>query len=126
MLFLLNDAVLELETAEHSPQLHGHRFRALSFDQVIQLGKELFAQDPLLQVYHPQRARRLAYLILTKAPGINGALFVPPSKGCRAQDVAIHYCYVEFELMAQLWTRQRDEDLNTVMVDQMIWRRLAA
>ena len=126
MLFLLNDVVLNLAGAKLSPKVAGKRFKALPFNIVSKLGQELYAEDPLLHFDRPERARRLATLIIAKAPSINAALFVAPSYGCAPEDVAIRYANVDFEVMARLSTRQNEGQLDTVWTDRQVWRRLAA
>ena len=126
MFFLMNNTVLEIEPSEHVPELQGHRFRGLSFDDVMQLGRELFSQNPNLQITHPQRAQRLAYLIFLKAAGINDIRFVPSYKGCRPEEVGFRYCNVAFEVMANLVARQKGEGLDSIWVDRFVWGRLAA
>ena len=126
MLFLLNDVVLNLAGAKLSPKVTGKRFKALPFNIVSKLGQELYAEDPLLHFDRPERARRLATLIIAKAPSINAALFVAPSYGCAPEEVAIRYANVDFEVMARLSTRQDEGQLDTVWTDRQVWRRLAA
>ncbi len=126
MLFLLNDVVLNLAGASLSPKMAGKRFKALPFNIVSKLGQELYAEDPLLHFDRPERARRLATLIIAKAPSINAALFVAPSYGCAPEEVAIRYANVDFEVMARLSSRQNEGQLDTVWTDRQVWRRLAA
>ncbi len=126
MLFLLNDVVLNLAGAKLSPKVAGKRFKALPFNIVSKLGQELYAEDPLLHFDRPERAKRLATLIIAKAPSINAALFVAPAYGCAPEDVTIRYANVDFEVMARLSTRQDEGQLDTVWTDRQVWRRLAA
>ena len=126
MLFLMNDVVLNLAGAALPSKVAGKRFTALPFNVVSKLGQELYAADPLLHLDRPERARRLATLIIAKAPAINAALFVAPAYGCAPGEVSIRYANVDFEVMARLSTRQRDGQLDTVWTDRQVWRRLAA
>ena len=63
MLFLLNDVVLSFDPAELTPPVTRDRFAKLSLSYVGELGKELFAEEPLLHRKDPERAARLAALI---------------------------------------------------------------
>jgi hypothetical protein len=126
MLFLMNDVVLNIEGAKHAPKISGRRFKALSFNAVSRLGQELYSDAPLLHSTHQERARRLASLIITKAPAINAALFIAPHRGCAPEEVTMQYCHVDFELMARLVTRQRNGELDTLLTDREVWHRLAA
>lgn len=126
MLFLLNDVVINLSGAKLSPKMAGRRFRALPFNVVSKLGQELYAEEPLLHFDKPERAKRLATLIIAKAPSINAALFVAPAYGCAPEEVALRYANVDFEVMARLSSRQDQGMLDTVWTDRQVWRRLAA
>lgn len=126
MLFLLNDVVLNLSGAKLSPKVASRRFQALPFNVVSKLGQELYAEDPLLHFDRPERAKRLATLIIAKAPSINAALFVAPAYGCAPDEVAMRYANVDFEVMARLSNRQDNGMLDTVWTDRQVWRRLAA
>jgi len=126
MLFLLNDAVLDLAQPQVPSRLVGRRLRALSFYDLIRLGQELFAEDPLLQYARPGRAERLATLITTKAPAINAALFVAPAFDCPVSEVHARFANVDMGVMIDLHARQADGRLNMVSADRQVWRRLAA
>jgi hypothetical protein len=126
MLFLLNDQVLKIERAEMVPPIDAERFRRLSFDFVCELGRELFADEPLLQETSPARAVRLAALIGAKAPQINAALFVAPSFGCNPDLVTCQFAEISFDMMAWLYQHQRAGELTNLVADKQVWRRLAA
>jgi hypothetical protein len=64
MLFLMNDVVLNLDGMTMTPRLTNRRFRDLPFNAVSRLGQELYAESPLLHHRRPQRAKRLALLIM--------------------------------------------------------------
>ena len=126
MLFLLNDRVLDLNLQSIQNPLDVARFHALSLDYVVKLGQELFSEHPLLHRDEPERAKRLAMLICTKAPEVNAALFVAPAQGCRPHEVSNQLVNVSFEVMATLCTRDRAGELNAVTADRQVWRRMAA
>ncbi len=117
MLFLLNDAVLDIDPREFSAPLEPTRFRALSLNAVIKLGAEMFAESPTLQRTELERAKRLAFLIQIKAPEINAALFVAPALGCEPEEVISRFASVALPVMGQL---------DAVSADKEVWRRLAA
>jgi hypothetical protein len=126
MLFLMNDVVLNLSPPTMMPKAVGRRFQSLPFNIVSKLGQELYSEDPLLHFDRPERARRLATLIISKAPAINAALFVAPHYGCAPEDVALRYANLDFEVMARLSNRQDQGLLDVVWTDRQVWRRLAA
>lgn len=126
MLFLVNDVVLNLDGAQLAPPVAAQRFKALSMGFVEKLGRELFAEEPLLHRVHLERARRLAGLILLKQPEINAALFVAPARNCDPSQVSVRYAQISFEIMGVLYERQQSGTLNAVEADRQVWRRLAA
>lgn len=126
MLFLMNDVVLSFDAAELTPPMTRERFAQLSLAYVGDLGKELFAEEPLLQHKDLERAQRLAALIVAKAPDVNAALFVAPGRGCRKDDVQVRYAQLSLEIMAALLQRQNAGALTNLEADRQVWRRLAA
>jgi hypothetical protein len=126
MLFLLNDSVFSLDGVARGARLSGAHFRQLSFPAVIRMGQEMFSREPVLQHTSPGQARRLAALISAKAPLINAALFVAPSFDCPPADVTVRFVNAQFEVMAELYTRQRAGELDAIFADRQVWRRLAA
>jgi hypothetical protein len=126
LLFLMNDAVLTLDTRTMSLPLEVQRFRSLSLAFVIELGQELFAEDPLLPHNNPEKAERLALLLAAKQPELNAALFVAPAAGCDPKEVTTRFCGLSFDVMAALYARQSEGALNPVTADREVWRRMAA
>jgi hypothetical protein len=126
MLFLMNDVVLSFDATELTPPMTRDRFAALSINYVAELGKELFAEEPLLHHKDLERAQRLAALIVAKAPEINAALFIAPGRGCRKDDVQVRYAQLSVEIMGALLQRQKAGALTNVEADRQVWRRLAA
>jgi len=126
MLFLLNDVVLSLDAIDLAPPVAARRFARLDLAFVSRLGAELFAEEPLLPHFEPERALRLAALIVAKAPEINAALFVAPARGCPVDQVQSRYAQLSFEVMGALFQRQQHGSLTTLEADRQVWRRLAA
>jgi hypothetical protein len=126
MLFLLNDTLLDLDAHRPQQPLDGARFQALSLAYLIKLGQEMFAESPLLQRHDAKRASRLAMLIVAKAPEVNAALFMAPSRGCRPDQVATRFASLGIDVMGALYAKERDGLLNPVTADREVWRRMAA
>jgi hypothetical protein len=126
MYFLLNDVVLDLDLADLTSDEAADRYRRLSLDFVASLGAELYAAEPRLQVTDPDRARRLATMIAAVAPDVNAAIFVAPAPGCAPDAVHASFDTVPPAVMADFVARQEAGALNTLVVDNQIWRRLAA
>lgn len=126
MLFLLNDSVFSLDGVAKGVRLSGQRFKRLALPAIIRMGQELYAREPLLQHSSPQRALRLASLIAAKAPLINAAMFLAHDFNAPPEDVTVRFANAQFEVMADLYNRQRDGSLDKIFTDKLIWRRLAA
>lgn len=126
MLFLLNDVVLNLEGLKLAPKISNRAFRALPFNIISRLGQELYSEEPLLHFDWPERGRRLATLIIAKAPSINAALFTAPRYGCGPEEVSIRYANLDFAVLARLSARQDAGQMDAVFTDRQVWRRLAA
>jgi hypothetical protein len=126
MLFLLNDVVFDLDEACPVTPGDARRFEALDLDYVLELGCELFAEDPLLHMNDPQRARRLAWLIHDRSPEVNAALFAAPAAGCDPDLVEPQFCALPEAVMRQLKTRASKGKLDAVAADKVVWMRLAA
>lgn len=125
MLFLLNDALISLDSNDEPP-LDSARFHALSLPFLLKLGAELFAEEPLLHQVSPERSRRLATLIRSKSPNVNAALFVAPAQNCKPDQVVSRVAEISMEVMSNLYARSREGSLNPATADREVWRRMAA
>ncbi len=126
MLFLLNDVVFDLDEASPVTPADARRFEKLGFDYLLELGCELFAEDPLLHRNDPARARRLAWLIHDRGPDITAALFAAPEAGCDPALVEPQFCALPDEVLCQLHARARGGKADAAAVDRAVWGRLAA
>lgn len=126
MYFLLNDLVLELEPSNMMHPLEAERFDALSLDYIAQLGKEMFAQDPMAHRKNPERARRLCYLIQLKMPRVNAAQFFATSNQGRVEDIDASFKALNEMAMGMMYQEQVAGALNASKVDQAVWHRQAA
>ena len=126
MLFLLNDVVFDLDEACPVTPADARRFEKLGFDYVLELGCELFAEDPMLHVNDPGSARRLAWLIADRAPEINAALFAADAPGCAPELVEPRFCALPDAVIRRLSTKAGKGKLDAVAADKAVWNRLAA
>lgn len=126
MLFLLNDVVFDLDEASPVTPGDARRFETLELDYVLELGCELFSEDPLLHLNDPQRARRLAWLIHDRSPEVNAALFAAPAAGCDPSLVEPQFCALPETVMDQLNARATKGRLTALAADQAVWMRMAA
>jgi hypothetical protein len=121
MLFLLNDLIFNLSVIELTPPVSAAWFRSVSLGFVGELGAELYAEQPRLQILEPERAQRLAVLIAAKAPEINAAHFAAPSFECAPGEVVIRFAQIGFDAMVRLYDRQRNGELDA---EHEVWRWL--
>lgn len=126
MLFLLNDVVFDLDEASPVTPADARRFEKLGFDYLLELGCELFAEDPLLHRNDPARARRLAWLIHDRSPEITAALFAAPSAGCDPALVEPQFCALPDDVLGQLHAHGRRGKPDAAAVDRAVWGRMAA
>lgn len=126
MLFLLNDVVFDLDETSPVTAVDARRFERLGLDYVVELGCELFSEDPMLHRNDPERARRLAWLIAARSPEVNAALFAAPEAGCPADLVEPRFCALPQTAMQQLHRRDERGRLDAVAADRAVWNRLAA
>jgi hypothetical protein len=126
MLFLMNDVVFDLDEACPVTPADARRFEKLGFDYVLELGCELFAEDPLMHRTDPERARRLAWLIAERSPEVNAALFAAPAAHCDPDLVEPRFCALPEQVIRQLGKTDRKGQLNAVSADRAVWNRLAA
>jgi len=126
MLFLMNDTVLSLDAETLASAKQKTTAAPLNFDFISRMGQELYSEDPLVHKNRIERAKRLAALIVTKAPTVNAALFLAPMRGCSTDQVAYRYAQVDFAVLCGLASRQNDGALTTVEADRSVWKRLAA
>ncbi len=126
MIFLMNDTLLDVDMRTLAPPLTAGRFRALTLGFVLRLGRELYAEQPLLHHDNPERAVRLAALIVCKAPQVNAALFGAPHVGCEPYQVGSRLAEIGIEVLAGLSSRQAASTLTPAAADREVWRRMAA
>lgn len=126
MLFLLNDVVFDLDEATPVTPADARRFEKLGFDYVLELGCELFAEDPMMHRTDPGRARRLAWLIADRSPEINAALFAAPAADCDPDLVEPRFCALPEAVISQLGRQEKRGRLDAVAADRAVWNRMAA
>jgi hypothetical protein len=126
MLFLMNDVVFDLDETCPVTAADARRFEKLGFDYLMELGCELFAEDPMLHHNDPERARRLAWLIHDRSPEVNAALFAAPECDCDPALVEPQFCALPTAVLRQLRTRAKKGLLDAVSADRAVWGRMAA
>ena len=102
MLFLLNDAVFDLSLTGPDTFEDQRPMRLLDFEAAVEMGCDLYAEHPRLEIDDPARARRLAWLISHLGAGINAARFHAPEEGCNPLLVEPRFGHVPPALMLEL------------------------
>jgi hypothetical protein len=125
MYFLLNDVVLSLDLQLVTPPMIARRFSVLTLDCVQRLGREIFAEEPRLQHRRVERARRLAALIVSKAPDVNAALFSAPGRDCNPDRVTVRLASLELGVLARLQQEQQFGRLTLSVAERLVWARAA-
>ncbi len=126
MYFLLNDVVLNVDLQQLTPPAVARQFSALTLAGARELGREIFSEEPALQHNQVERAKRLAGLLVSKAPEVNAALFVAPARGCSPQAVAVRLVSLDLAVLAQLYKDQQEGQLTPAIADELVWARAAA
>jgi len=123
MLFLMNDTILDFSLrGVISPQEEG-RLRMTSYADILNEGARMFRDKPDFHRTNPEAAKRLAALIVAKAPQANAALFdiTPASKG---PDVKPYVVSLSIEVLASLYAEFKAGKLTRALVDYRVWDRL--
>lgn len=126
VLFLLNDAVFDLEEDLAVDPIDARRFDRLGFDYVVELGCELFSENPLLHREDPERARRLAWLIASRQSGVNAAMFAAPEADCLPDLVEPRFAVLPDDVIRALQAKHAKGRLTPVATDKAVWNRMAA
>ncbi|CAL4868881.1 hypothetical protein MMA231_03170 [Asticcacaulis sp. MM231] len=126
MYFLLNDLILDIDSAHIMNPLDADRFDALSIDYIALLGKEMFAEDPATHRKNPERARRLAYLIHMKMPRVNAAQFFPTSNSGTPDSIDASFKSINELALGMLYEQQKIGQLDAGKIDTQVWHRMAA
>ncbi len=126
MLFLLNDTVLKFDLAAFNAPVGEPDLASMTLETITHLGAELYAANPTLQRTDPAKAEKLAYIIHTRWPAINAALFIARVPGCHPSQVTSRYADVALDVIGSLHRRQSERGLTAADADEAVWRRLAA
>jgi len=126
MLFLLNDVVMTVELEALSEPQVAASLRAMSLNQILQLGREMFAESPRLQHVSQSGPLRLATLITAKQPDINAALFAAPAKGCPPDAVVCRFASLGIEMIHELKGFQDRGAMTKMLADFHVWGKVRA
>ncbi len=123
MLFLMNDTILDFSLRGVIPPQEEARLRQTSYADILNEGARMFREKPNFHVTDTEAAKRLAALIVAKAPQANAALFdtTPPGKGKMVKPIVLS---VSIEVIASLYTEFKAGRLTRDLVDRRVWSRL--
>jgi len=123
MLFLMNDTILDFSLRSVIlPQEEG-RLRMTSYADILNEGAKMFRDKPNFYLTDRDAAKRLAALIVAKAPQANAALFdiTPAGKGATIKPYVIS---LSIEILANLYAEFKADRLTRELVDRRVWSRL--
>ena len=126
MLFLLNDVVLNIDMETLAEPAIVASLRTMNLNQILQLGREMFAASPRLQHISLSGPMRLATLIAAKQPDINAALFSAPAPGCQPDAVVCRFASLNIEMIHDLKGFQDRQLMNKVLADFHVWGKVRA
>jgi hypothetical protein len=123
MLFLMNDTILDFGLRAIIPPQEEGRLRLTSYADILNEGARMFRENPKFHLTDPDAAKRLAALIVAKAPQANAALFDTTPKGAGPM-LKPYVVSVSIEVLANLYTEFKTGRLTKDLVDRHVWSRL--
>jgi hypothetical protein len=124
MLFLLNDTILDFSLRVVISPHEETKLRGLSYADVLSEGARMFREKPAFHRTDPEAAKRLAALIVAKAPAANAALFDTKPTGGGGPTVPPYVVSLSIEVLASLYADFKENRLTRDLVDRRIWSRL--
>jgi hypothetical protein len=123
MLFLMNDTILDFSLRGVIPPQEEARLRQTSYADILNEGARMFREKPNFHVTDTEAAKRLAALIVAKAPQANAALFdiAPTGKGPVVKPYVVS---LSIEVLASLYAEFKAGKLTRDIVDRRVWSRL--
>jgi hypothetical protein len=123
MMFLMNDTILDFSLRAVIPPQEEARLRVTSYADILREGARMFQNKPNFYLTDVEAAKRLAALIVAKAPQANAALFdiAPGGKGPVVKPYVVS---VSIEVLASLYTEFKAGKLTRELVDRRVWSRL--
>jgi len=123
MLFLMNDTILDFSLRAVIPPQEEVRLRVTSYADILNEGARMFRDKPNFYLTDTEAAKRLAALIVAKAPQANAALFdiTPTGKGPTVKPYVVS---VSIEVLASLYAEFKVGKLTRELADRRVWSRL--
>jgi hypothetical protein len=123
MLFLMNDTILDFSLRAVIPPQEEGRLRFTSYADILAEGDRMFREKPNFHLTDREAGRRLAALIVAKAPQANAALFdtTPKGKGPMLKPIVVS---LSIEVLANLYAEFKADRLTRDLVDRRVWSRL--
>ena len=123
MLFLMNDTILDFSLRAVIPPREEHRVRSVTYADILNEGARMFVEKPNFYRTDAEAAKRLAGLIVAKAPQANAALFeiAPSDKGPKVKPYVVS---LSIEVLASLYAEFKEDRLTRELVDRRVWSRV--
>jgi hypothetical protein len=123
MLFLMNDTILDFSLRAVIPPQEEGKLRYTSYADILNEGARMFREKPNFYLTDRNAAKRLAALIVAKAPQANAALFdiTPTGKGPAIKPYVVS---ISIEVLASLYAEFKADKLTRDLVDRRVWSRL--
>jgi hypothetical protein len=119
----MNDTILDFSLRAVIPPKEEVRVKATSYAEILNEGARMFREKPNFHLTDPEAAKRLAALIVAKAPQANAALFdiKPAGKGPALKPFVVS---LSIDVLANLYAEAKADRLTRDLVDRLIWSRL--
>jgi hypothetical protein len=124
MLFLMNDTILDFSLRGVISPQEEVKLRGLSYADVLAEGARMFREKPTFHRTDADAAKRLAALIVAKAPTANAALFDTKPIGGGGATTAPYVVSLSIEVLAGLYAEFKEDRLTRELVDRRVWSRL--
>jgi hypothetical protein len=123
MLFLMNDTILDFSLRAVIPPHEESRLRSTTYADILSEGARMFREKPNFYLTDVDAAKRLAALIVAKAPQANAALFdiTPAGKGATVKPYVVS---LSIEVLASLYAEFKAGKLTRDLADRRIWSLL--
>ena len=132
MLFLFNDALIDLGDPHESAMARGEALgvntltlRNLRLGQVVKMTREWIWERPTLAKSDPESAVFLSSLFAWKTNEANAVLAVAPQGAQSSDQVQVRLASVSLVTIQQLSELQKDGKLSSHMANMAVWSHAA-
>jgi hypothetical protein len=123
MLFLMNDTILDFSLRAVIPPKEEGKLRSTTYLDILKEGAQMFRDKPNFYLTDSAAAKRLAALIVAKAPQANAALFDITQTG-KGPMIKPYVVSLSIEVLAGLYADFKEDKLTRELVQRRVWSRL--